>query len=110
MLCWFVRWLGPLSELIGEINKCFRKYFSSHMGMESSGEVRLDPDPEKQPHFSEFDKFGVQIKVKFRDTEQLQELDAQRQSGGERSVSTMLYLMALQVRGVIIFPWPDFLW
>lgn len=67
------------------------------MGMESAGEVRLDPDPKEQPDFSQFDKFGVQIKVKFRDKEQLQELDAQRQSGGERSVSTMLYLMALQV-------------
>ena len=67
------------------------------MGMESAGEVRLDPDPDAQPDYSEFDKFGVQIKVKFRDKEQLQDLNAQRQSGGERSVSTMLYLMALQV-------------
>lgn len=66
------------------------------MGMECAGEVRLDPDPESHPDFSEFDKYGVQIKVKFRDSEQLHELDAQRQSGGERSVSTMLYLMALQ--------------
>ena len=38
----------------------------------------------------------MKISVKFRDSEQLQPLNAQRQSGGERSVSTMLYLMALQ--------------
>ena len=44
----------------------------------------------------DFNKYGVQIRVKFRDTEVLQALNAQRQSGGERSVSTMLYLMALQ--------------
>jgi hypothetical protein len=68
------------------------------MGMESAGLVRLDPDPEEQPDYSEFDKFGVMIEVKFRNNEELQELNAQRQSGGERSVSTMLYLMAMQVR------------
>lgn len=90
------KWLGPLKSLIEEVNKCFRGYFSSHMGMEGAGKVALDPDPEEQPEFSEFDKFGVQINVKFRTEEALQELNAQRQSGGERSVSTMLYLMALQ--------------
>ena len=67
------------------------------MQMKCSGMVSLEPDPEKDPNFSDFDKYGVQIKVKFRDHEDLQELNAQRQSGGERSVSTMLYLMALQV-------------
>ena len=35
--------------------------------------------------------------MKFRDAEELQTLDANRQSGGERSVSTMLYLISLQV-------------
>ena len=92
------RWLEPLKDLISRVNACFSSYFSTHMGMESAGMVQLDPDPEEHPNFSEFDKFGVMIKVKFRNVEELQELNAQRQSGGERSVSTMLYLMALQVR------------
>jgi hypothetical protein len=39
-----------------------------------------------------------QVKVKFREDEELQQLTAHRQSGGERSVSTILYLIALQVR------------
>ena len=34
--------------------------------------------------------------MKFRSYNQLRRLTAQQQSGGERSVSTMLYLMALQ--------------
>ena len=34
--------------------------------------------------------------MKFREAEELQVLTAQRQSGGERSVSTILYLVALQ--------------
>ena len=38
----------------------------------------------------------MQIRVKFRSEESLHVLDARHQSGGERSVSTMLYLMALQ--------------
>lgn len=39
----------------------------------------------------------AQIKVKFREGEDLQLMTSHRQSGGERSVSTILYLMALQV-------------
>ncbi len=35
-------------------------------------------------------------RVKFRESEPLQQLTANRQSGGERSVSTILYLIALQ--------------
>ena len=42
----------------------------------------------------------VPCRVKFRDSEALQTLDANRQSGGERSVSTILYLIALQARPV----------
>jgi chromosome segregation ATPase len=34
--------------------------------------------------------------VKFHNSTELHELTAHHQSGGERSVSTMLYLMALQ--------------
>lgn len=36
-------------------------------------------------------------RVQFRETESMQLLTATRQSGGERSVSTILYLIALQV-------------
>ncbi|KAF7723238.1 Structural maintenance of chromosomes protein 5 [Apophysomyces ossiformis] len=44
----------------------------------------------------DFDKWGIEIRVKFRDHEKLQLLTGQRQSGGERAVSTILYLMSLQ--------------
>ena len=36
-------------------------------------------------------------RVKFRDAEELQVLTGTRQSGGERSVSTMMYLISIQV-------------
>jgi len=38
----------------------------------------------------------VRIRVKFRDTEQLAELTPYHQSGGERSVSTVLFMISLQ--------------
>ena len=57
--------------------------------MNCAGEVSLEEN-------EDFAKYGIVIRVKFRDNEELQALNAQRQSGGERSVSTMLYLLALQ--------------
>lgn len=58
--------------------------------MAVAGEVSLDE------HDNDFDQFGILIKVKFREAGQLQVLSAHHQSGGERSVSTILYLVSLQ--------------
>ena len=44
----------------------------------------------------------MQIRVKFRDTVPMQVLSSNVQSGGERSVSTMLYLISLQVRRCVM--------
>ncbi|XP_076339825.1 structural maintenance of chromosomes protein 5-like isoform X2 [Tachypleus tridentatus] len=44
----------------------------------------------------DFENYGVLIRVKYRDTEELKELTPYHQSGGERSVATVLYMMALQ--------------
>lgn len=44
----------------------------------------------------DFEKYGIRIKVKFRDSESLRELTATHQSGGEKSVATVLYMMSLQ--------------
>lgn len=45
---------------------------------------------------SDFGQWAIQIQVKFRASESLQILNSHRQSGGERAVSTIFYLMALQ--------------
>ncbi|KLJ11603.1 hypothetical protein EMPG_13211 [Blastomyces silverae] len=45
---------------------------------------------------SDFDQWSIRIQVKFRENENLSVLDSHRQSGGERAVSTIFYLMALQ--------------
>lgn len=44
----------------------------------------------------DFANWAIHIFVKFRDSEPLSLLDSHRQSGGERAVSTIFYLMALQ--------------
>lgn len=40
--------------------------------------------------------------VKFRDEEEMQLLTANRQSGGERAVCTILYIIALQVNAALL--------
>ncbi|EDM13015.1 SMC5 structural maintenance of chromosomes 5-like 1 (yeast) (predicted), isoform CRA_a [Rattus norvegicus] len=82
------RWLNPLKELVEKINEKFSNFFSS---MQCAGEVDLHTENEE-----DYDKYGIRIRVKFRSSTQLHELTPHHQSGGERSVSTMLYLMALQ--------------
>ncbi|KAJ8402026.1 hypothetical protein AAFF_G00372610 [Aldrovandia affinis] len=81
-------WLNPLKQLVEKINMKFSDFFRS---MQCAGEVDLHSENEE-----EYDKYGIRIRVKFRSSMQLHELTPHHQSGGERSVSTMLYLMALQ--------------
>ncbi|KAM4810434.1 structural maintenance of chromosomes protein 5 [Rhinophrynus dorsalis] len=82
------KWLNPLKHLVEKINEQFSSFFSS---MQCVGEVDLHTENEE-----DYDKYGIRIRVKFRSNTQLHELTPHHQSGGERSVSTMLYLMALQ--------------
>ncbi|XP_040273021.1 structural maintenance of chromosomes protein 5 isoform X2 [Bufo bufo] len=81
-------WLIPLKQLVEKINEQFSSFFRS---MQCVGEVDLHTENEE-----DYDKYGIRIRVKFRSSTQLHELTPHHQSGGERSVSTMLYLMALQ--------------
>lgn len=80
-------WLPTLRNLVSKINETFSHNFQE---MAVAGEVSLDEQG------MDFDKFGILIKVKFRQSGQLQVLSAHHQSGGERSVSTILYLVSLQ--------------
>ncbi|KAM9213420.1 structural maintenance of chromosomes protein 5 [Leptosomus discolor] len=82
------KWLTPLKKLIEQISEKFSNFFSS---MQCVGEVDLHVESEE-----EYDKYGIRIRVKFHSSSQLHELTPYHQSGGEKSVSTMLYLMALQ--------------
>jgi chromosome segregation ATPase len=81
------KWLPTLKLLVSKINDTFSNNFKE---MAVAGEVLLDE------HGTNFDKYGILIKVKFRETGELQVLSAHHQSGGERSVATILYLVSLQ--------------
>jgi len=80
------KWMTEISQIVDKINQTFIQY-CKNIGI--SGEVSLIPN-------EDFDKYEIQIKVKFRDSETLSTLSSFRQSGGERSVTTILYLLSLQ--------------
>ena len=52
---------------------------------------------------TDFKSYGVSIKVKFRDETELAELSRGRQSGGEMSVTTAVYMLALQEMTTVPF-------
>lgn len=92
------RWEPKLDALISKISDAF---FDSFQRIGCAGQVSLDkvedePGPNGEPGGSDFEKWSIQIHVKFRQNEGLSVLDSHRQSGGERAVSTIFYLMALQ--------------
>ncbi|KAK1758556.1 SMC5-like protein [Echria macrotheca] len=75
-----------LDGLISEINDAFSYNFEQ---ISCAGEVGVNKD-------EDFAKWAIEIRVRFREGETLQRLDQHRQSGGERAVSTIFYLMSLQ--------------
>lgn len=80
-------WLPRLRDLVARISESFSRNFTE---MAVAGEVVLE---EKD---LEFEEYGIQILVQFRDGGQLQPLSETHQSGGERSVATITYLVSLQ--------------
>jgi structural maintenance of chromosomes protein 5 len=86
-------WEPRLDSLVRRVSVAFGIAFDS---IGCAGEVLLNKTGGSDIPTDDFGLWAIDIKVKFRDTEDLQSLNAQRQSGGERSVSTIFYLMALQ--------------
>jgi structural maintenance of chromosomes protein 5 len=88
-------WEPRLQGMVSRVSGAFGEAFKS---IGCAGEVLLSKSGDNADDLptDDFEKWAIQIKVKFRETEKLQLLTGQRQSGGERSVSTIFYLMALQ--------------
>ncbi|KAL0950349.1 hypothetical protein HGRIS_010317 [Hohenbuehelia grisea] len=78
-------WKPALETLVGSIGKKFSAAFDR---IGCAGEIRISEN-------EDYEKWAIDILVKFRDSEKLQLLTGQRQSGGERSLTTILYLMSL---------------
>ncbi|GAX85392.1 hypothetical protein CEUSTIGMA_g12808.t1 [Chlamydomonas eustigma] len=90
------KWLPELTAVVDTINKSFGENFAE---IGCAGEVSLS---EEALRAEEYEKCAIEIRVKFRESEEMQLLTSSRQSGGERSVSTLLFLIALQ--GVTVTP------
>ena len=76
-----------MRALTAQLSGSYSDFFAH---LNCAGQVSL------REHEHDFAQFGIEIRVKFRQADDLQLLTAHHQSGGERSVATMLYLMALQ--------------
>ncbi|KAJ8670552.1 hypothetical protein QAD02_001811 [Eretmocerus hayati] len=89
-------WLPMLSSLVDKININFGNYFKK---MKCAGEVSLITGDNPM----DFEKYGIQIRVKFRNADDLQILNRNHQSGGERAVTTAVYMMSLQELSTVPF-------
>ncbi|ORZ38878.1 P-loop containing nucleoside triphosphate hydrolase protein [Catenaria anguillulae PL171] len=79
-------WLPTLEAFLETVSNNFSAYFSY---IRCAGEVSL----KKADMFKDY---ALEIRVKFRATQELQVLEKSRQSGGERAVTTILFLLSLQ--------------
>ena len=96
----FENWRDSLQNVVNQVNCKFSDYMKE---VGCAGEIRLytggkdarENDSDGQTQYN-FKNWGIEILVKFREASTLQVLSAQTHSGGERSVSTIMYLMGLQ--------------
>lgn len=80
------RWEPELDGFVEKISRSFQKKF---VNVASNGKVQLVKN-------DKFKNWRLEILVKFREQSDFKILDRQSQSGGERAVSTIFFLMALQ--------------
>lgn len=80
------KWEASVEEIARRLNNYFKKYMSE---LQYRGSVELV----KQGSLKDYE---MQMYVSFRDNVDIHKLSGQRHSGGERAVSTIMYLMALQ--------------
>jgi len=85
------KWQPKVRLLARRLSEEYAKHFRE---MKCEGEIKVYPEPNDEK--VDYDQYGLEIWVRFRDGSDLQKLSKFRQSGGERSVSTMLYLLCLQ--------------
>ncbi|KAF4035864.1 RecF/RecN/SMC N terminal domain [Phytophthora infestans] len=81
------KWHADLKDVVEHIDTSFREFFKD---IGCVGEILLD---DEDPDVA---KWGIQRRAQFRKNTKLSTMTAEEQSGGEKSVGTIMYLMALQ--------------
>lgn len=81
-----IPWETELTETVNKISRTFQKKFVT---VASDGQVELTK-------LERYKDWKLEILVKFRENSELKVLDHQSQSGGERAVSTIFFIMSLQ--------------
>ena len=80
------RWVASVHTIVKKMSAMFSHFMKEiHYG----GEIGLN----EKGNFCDYE---MVLKVSFRQTDSLEQLSGKRHSGGERAVSTIMYLMALQ--------------
>ena len=82
-------WLREINSLIGKISEKFQLFMRK---LNFDGYVQLYTGEDE----NDFEKYGISVYVRYRDEEPFSELQYNKHSGGERSVATMIYIIALQ--------------
>jgi chromosome segregation ATPase len=100
------KWEPHLDELVGRISEKFGESFRRigcagqvvvYKASSTDGEgEEAGVEGAEGGNGLDFANWAIHVSVKFREEEPLSLLDSHRQSGGERAVSTIFYLMALQ--------------
>ncbi|SGZ48932.1 CIC11C00000005801 [Sungouiella intermedia] len=81
-----VPWERELEDMVNKISSSFQKNFIT---VASDGQVEM-------VKLERYKDWKLEILVKFRENSELKVLDHQSQSGGERAVSTIFFIMSLQ--------------
>lgn len=81
-----LRWCSLVNKTTDKLNAKFASYMED---LQLAGEVKLKC-------VGRYEDYEMQLRVSFRDGSEKTDLDGHKHSGGERAVSTAMFLMALQ--------------
>lgn len=84
----YENWFEKIEKIISKINQHFSHFMET---MDCAGEIELI---RKSEH--DYQSYGIEIRVKYRNNEKLRALDRLVQSGGERAVAIAVYSLSLQ--------------
>ncbi|KAL7409239.1 hypothetical protein BDY24DRAFT_356208 [Mrakia frigida] len=78
------KWLPELRKLVANFNK---KFSASMDALDNRGEIRIKED-------EDYNEWAIEILVSFRGSQAMEVLTSHHQSGGERSLTTIMYLLS----------------